>query len=121
MNSLQLILLFAHVCRFFSSRKPERNLCENYAHVSGLDPALPLYMSGDQDTHLSAGDAKFVGMTFLSSQNLWLSGSTSIFAFSISNSIADVIHTDGGFLGIPWVSCDRRFDESSGNHHKFSF
>lgn len=37
-----------------------------YRLVSGLDPALPLFMSGDSNTHLSAGDAKFVGMTFLS-------------------------------------------------------
>lgn len=32
----------------------------------GLDPALPLFMSGDSNTHLSAGDAKFVGMKFSS-------------------------------------------------------
>lgn len=32
-------------------------------------------MSGDTSSHLSAGDAKFV----------------------------DVIHSDGGFLGIPWA------------------
>lgn len=32
-------------------------------------------MSGDQSSHLSAGDAKFV----------------------------DVIHSDGGFFGIPWA------------------
>ena len=28
---------------------------------TGLDPALPLFMSGDTNTHLSASDAKFVG------------------------------------------------------------
>lgn len=33
-----------------------------YLIFIGLDPALPLFASGDSATHLSAGDAKFVGM-----------------------------------------------------------
>jgi hypothetical protein len=62
-------------------------------------------MSGDQDTHLSAGDAKFVGTWsfFLSLHSAGFIASISIFNFETLR--ADVIHTDGGFLGIPWVSC----------------
>lgn len=40
----------------------------------GLDPAFPLYMFSNNGARLSAGDAKFV----------------------------DVIHSDGGLLGVPW-------------------
>jgi hypothetical protein len=29
--------------------------------ITGLDPAGPLFMNGDTDTHISPGDAKFVG------------------------------------------------------------
>lgn len=66
-----------------------------YEIFSGLDPALPLFMSGDQATHLSAGDAKFVGKLRCD-----IGFRRAIYAFSV---LSDVIHTDGGFLGIPWV------------------
>ncbi|KAG5667207.1 hypothetical protein PVAND_015198 [Polypedilum vanderplanki] len=42
--------------------------------ITGLDPAGPLFMNGDTETHISPGDAKFV----------------------------DVIHTDSGLFGIQW-------------------
>lgn len=62
---------------------------------TGLDPALPLFQSGDSESHLAASDAKFVGRTFL------LHVANQIF---IPFSFLDVIHTDGGLFGIPWVS-----------------
>lgn len=52
-------------------------------------------MSGDQATHLSAGDAKFVGRLRRD-----IGFRQAIYAIFV---LSDVIHTDGGFLGIPWV------------------
>lgn len=68
-----------------------------YRFVAGLDPALPLFMTGDSNTHLSAGDAKFVGMTFLS-----LRAASNRYDHVFLR-VVDVIHTDGGFFGIPWA------------------
>jgi hypothetical protein len=50
-----LFHIFTLVRFFFSTSY------QNFIFI-GLDPALPLYASGDSRTHLSAGDAKFVGM-----------------------------------------------------------
>lgn len=58
--------------------------------ITGLDPAGPLFMN--EQGHISAGDAKFVGEIFnFESQKIvknWRS--------------LDIIHTDSGFFGIPW-------------------
>ncbi|XP_070501464.1 lipase member H-like isoform X1 [Chironomus tepperi] len=43
--------------------------------ITGIDPAGPMFMNGDTTTRISRSDAKFV----------------------------DIIHTDGGILGMPWA------------------
>ncbi|CRK95612.1 CLUMA_CG009071, isoform A [Clunio marinus] len=64
--------LGAEVAGFAGKTLKERGIL--LPRITGLDPAMPLFTGGDTNTHLSAGDAKFV----------------------------DVIHTDGGFFGIPY-------------------
>lgn len=54
-------LLSNWFCRSAHVKGRAGNLFRKYGNFSGLDPALPLFMSGDSNTHLSAGDAKFVG------------------------------------------------------------
>lgn len=93
-------------CHLIMSHVEEKkwNLCQIYGNVAGLDPALPLFMSGDTDTHLSAGDAKFVGTEIFIMRNIV----EFLFFFTRFISISDVIHTDGGFFGIPWVSLEHK-------------